>query len=292
MKFSVATPVFNGWPQIRRCVGSVRGQTGVAVRHIVQDGGSTDGGASWLRAQADLDFRCEPDAGMYDAISRCWARADGEVLSWLNADEQYLPGALATVARSFARHPQVQIVYGQSIIVTGEGEPLAARRDLPMNHFLIRNTFLNVYSCALFFRRSLGDQGLLRFCPDYRCAGDMDLILRLLSHRVPALRLPDYLALFGVDGRNLGTAPRMVEETQAIQKEHGGFRQPWVRRAIQVIRWLLRLAAGHYRAQQVAFALALDDVPTYRHFDSVRLGSRFDIQDYARERRESLPRAR
>ena len=40
----------------------------------------------------------EKDAGMYDAINRGLARTHGEICSYLNCDEQYLPGALAKVA--------------------------------------------------------------------------------------------------------------------------------------------------------------------------------------------------
>ena len=87
MKFSIVTPVMNGMPQIRRCVGSVRGQKEAGCEHIIQDGGSSDGTVEWLKTQPHLRVCAEADMGMYDAINRGWSRAAGEVLSWLNADE-------------------------------------------------------------------------------------------------------------------------------------------------------------------------------------------------------------
>jgi len=36
----------------------------------------------------------EKDSGMYDASNRGLRRARGEILAYINCDEQYLPGAL------------------------------------------------------------------------------------------------------------------------------------------------------------------------------------------------------
>ena len=53
---------------------------------------------------------------MYDAINRGFAKASGDILAWLNCDEQYLPGALAKVADHFARHPRTDILFGDIIL--------------------------------------------------------------------------------------------------------------------------------------------------------------------------------
>ena len=44
---------------------------------------------------------------MYDAINRGLRRASGEILAYLNCDEQYLPGALQEVAAFFEKHPEL-----------------------------------------------------------------------------------------------------------------------------------------------------------------------------------------
>src|SRR5262245_66550074 len=115
MRFSIATPARNSLWTLRRAVGSVRGQGPVPLQHLVQDACSNDGTPEWLALQRDLDARSEPDGGMYDAIGRCWRRADGEILSWLNADEQYLPGSLERVAAAFAADPSIDVVWGNAI---------------------------------------------------------------------------------------------------------------------------------------------------------------------------------
>jgi glycosyltransferase involved in cell wall biosynthesis len=91
--FSIATPTRNALEQLKRCVGSVRGQKSVSYEHLVQDAMSSDGTPQWLSAQSDIAAVSENDSGMYDAINRSWNRSRGKILSWLNSDEQsLLPG--------------------------------------------------------------------------------------------------------------------------------------------------------------------------------------------------------
>ena len=275
MTFSIATPVFNGMPIIRRCVGSVRGQRHVTVEHIIQDGGSSDGTGEWLGTQPDLNTRSEPDKGMYDAINRAWARANGSILSWLNADEQYLPGTLATIAGFLTEHPEVDAVFGNMIAVAPDGRPLAARREVPLRGLYLRNRFLYAFSCTLFFRRSLFDRGLLVFDTRYRYAGDYDLMLRLVNAGVKVLHIPSYLALFGVDGTNLSGTVELAEEAEVIRARHGAFKSRTARMAVALLRCVERLANGCYRNDDLTYDFALDEKPTYRRFAKESAGFRF-----------------
>ena len=87
-------------------VASVADQ-GVEAEHIVQDACSNDGTLEWLLTDPRVKAFSEKDAGMYDAVNRGLRRASGEILSYLNCDEQYLPGALPhAVAAYFERHPE------------------------------------------------------------------------------------------------------------------------------------------------------------------------------------------
>lgn len=264
MKFSVITPTRNSLSKLKRCVGSVRGQTGIAVEHIVQDACSTDGTPDWLAAQADLLARSEADGGMYDAINRGWGRSTGDILSWLNSDEQYLPGTLEKVAAVFKQNPDVDFIYGNALVVDASGNLLAARREIRLSRTYIANSFLNAFSCTTFFRRRLLDDGALRLDIRYRYAADMDLVLRLLESGVRHLKLDDYLSVFTVDGTNLSCHPKMLEETADIQRRYGAFRSPLLRRAVTLGRYIERLFTGSYRKVDVGYAFAQDENPTYK----------------------------
>jgi glycosyltransferase involved in cell wall biosynthesis len=275
MKFSVATPTKNALESLKQCVGSVRGQRGVDCEHIIQDGCSTDGTGEWIRSQGDLVACVEADLGMYDAINRAWSKASGQVLAWLNSDEQYLPGTLSAVAQVFAEHPGVDFVRGNTIIVDPDGWPIAARREIRLSHRYIANTFLNAYSCSLFFRRSLWEEGLLRFDERYRYAGDMEMVLRLLGAGKHSLHVGQYLALFTFDGDNLSCHPQMLDETHDVQRLYGGAASATVRRAITVCRYVERLLNGCYRKVAIAYDYALDDRPTYRRVMAASVPGRY-----------------
>lgn len=290
--FSVVTPSYNNIDGLRRCIGSVRGQSNAGLEQIVMDGASTDGTVAWLtglqqpedvaltaRIESSahaLRWRSAPDHGMYDAIGKGWELARGEILSWLNCDEQYLPGTLARVAQVFTDDPGADVVFGDTIIVAPDGVPLASRREIPLRPGYLKNGFLYALSCATFFRRRLRDEGLLRLDGRYRYAADMELVLRLLSVKKRVRHIPFALALFGVDGGNLSAtqAAAMAQEVEAIRKTYRAVPRP-LRVPYRAMRCLERLVSGCYRPASVSYDFALDEVPSYRHIPPTRIGFRF-----------------
>lgn len=283
-RFSIVTPCFNSRALLPRCVGSVRGQGPVVLEHLIQDGGSKDDTAAWASSQPGLLVRSERDRGMYDAIGRGWTRARGDILSWLNCDEQYLPGTLARVDRAFREHPEADVVHGDFLVVDPQGRALAARREIPLRARYVSNGFLNVFSCATFFHRRLLDAGLLKFDPAFRVAGDADLILCLLEAGRKFVQVHEYFSLFGVDGNNLSTqGPLVAKEAALVRERHGALRSAALRRCVMLGRYAERLLAGCYRTDTVSYAFALDETPAYREFKHVRAASRFTYGRVARQ---------
>jgi len=279
ISFSIATPTLNSLDKLKRCVGSVRGQSGVTLEHLVQDAQSSDGTPAWLSEQSGLMAVSEKDGGMYDAINRAWARSQGEILSWLNSDEQYLPGTLPKVQAFFDAHPEVDVVFGDYIVADLQGRPVALRREIPFRRIYATNSFINTASCTLFFRRSLRDQGLLTLNSSYRYCADMDLILRLAAAGKVIKRLPDYLAIFGIDGTNLSTHPQMAMEVEAIRQSNGAFRIRAMRQLVLAGRRIERLLSGGYRPERIRYRYAVDETPKYIEYGAVNLGGRYGLDD-------------
>lgn len=281
--FSIATPTRNALGKLRRCVGSVRGQEAASYEHLVQDAKSSDGTPQWLAAQSDSDARLLPvsesDGGMYDAINRAWARSRGRYLSWLNSDEQYLPGTLARISAWFDSHSECDAVFGDYLVAAEDGQAIALRREIPLRRFYVANSFLNAQSCTLFFRRRLLDQGMLRLDSCFRYAADMDLVLTLREAGVRFGHLPEALSIFGVDGGNLSTHAGMETETEGIRLAHGGFRWRPLRGVPLALRRAERLLRGAYAPASVTYAFAVDETPRYVRFFAQRLGGRYSLAD-------------
>lgn len=277
MKFSVVTPTRNALAKLKCCIGSVRGQSGVDVEHIVQDALSSDGTGEWLAKQPDVAAVTEADGGMYDGIQRGWDKASGDVVSWLNSDEQYLPSTLELVEKAFLANPTADFIYGNAIIVGLDGNPIAARREIPLRHRYVRNGTLYSYSCATFFRKRLLDSGLLRFDTKLRYAADADLMLRLLKNNVSSAQIQEYLSLFMLDGTNLSCSPAMLNEISFVQARHGAMKNRLGRRAILLGRYLEKAISGSFSNVPLSYKFVTSETPTYKEISALRVGGRFRI---------------
>ena len=83
----------------------------------------------------------------------------------------------------FNKYPDVDVIYGDMIVVDPSGNSLAARREIPLREFYVKHDFLYAISCTIFFRRTLFDEGLMEFNPKLKNAGDLDLILGILKEK-------------------------------------------------------------------------------------------------------------
>jgi len=96
---SVVTPSLNQGDYLEEAIRSVLLQGYPRLEYVVIDGGSTDRSVDIIRRYEPwLDgWVTEPDRGQADAIQKGFERTTGSLLAWLNADDVYCPGAIATV---------------------------------------------------------------------------------------------------------------------------------------------------------------------------------------------------
>lgn len=124
-RVSVITPTFNRAQFLEATLRSVRGQTYPNVEHIVIDGGSTDSSVSLLERYVntyDLRWISEPDTGMYAAINKGLRLARGELLAYLNSDDQYLPWTVEAVVDAYlASDRRPGFFFGDAINVGDTG---------------------------------------------------------------------------------------------------------------------------------------------------------------------------
>ena len=269
--FSIVTPSYNSAHYIKRCIGSVKIQKFIPREHLIMDGMSNDNTLNYFNdckkilnhdPSYKLLFKSRTDNGMYDAINNGWSKSSGEILSWLNCDEQYLPNTLSYVDDIFKKNPLVDVVYGNAIIVDKNGDLISAKKELSLNKFLISNTFLNIFSCTIFFRRRLWDSGILRLNDELKAAADMDLILKLLRNKVKMYHCKKYLSLFVLDGENKSLQPESLIETELVRDNYTILPKK-IRHCAKYLRYFLRTISGHYRKEFISYDYAVDDIPNY-----------------------------
>jgi glycosyltransferase involved in cell wall biosynthesis len=226
LQFTIVTPSFRNSEWLKLCVASVADQEGVKFEHIVQDAGSDDGTLEWLLTDPRVSAFVEKDAGMYDALNRGLRRARGEIFSYLNCDEQYLPGALAAAQDFFALHPEVEIVFGDVVVTDSTGRYRYHRKFVPPTLYHTWACHLSPLSCATFIRRSFIERRQLNYDPSFRFVGDGEWMVRALQCRPKMASLRRFVAAFAETGTNLSTTPDFYRELRTIWSTAPG----WVQR--------------------------------------------------------------
>ncbi len=273
MRFSIITPSFNQLDHLARCAASVASQLGVEdYEHIIQDGGTGEAFDQWAEDQKFARCYQEQDEGMYDAINRGFSKASGEVLSWLNCDEQYLPETLTMVEEFFYNHPEIDIVCGDMIVCDTDLSPLCYRCAIMPWRSHIRRCFLSNYTAATFIRRKVIDDGHF-LDVNYKIIADAVWIHKLIGLGYKYAVIPSPLSLFVLTGENLGHTPAAAAEA-AHWAERDSVIIKIQAALISVIYQIRKLFAGAYKFRNVNFTFFAGDPPIARHF-SGKLGGRW-----------------
>ena len=262
MKFSIITPSFRNSAWLKLCIASVADQQGVELEHIVQDSCSDDGTQDWLPHDSRVKAFIEKDAGMYDAVNRGYRRATGEILAYLNCDEQYLPGALAAVQKFFAENPRVEVALAGSIITNGDGGYICHRHSLVPTRQQIWFRFPMLTSSIFIRRKVVAERGIF-FDPQWRDLGDLHWIIALLKNRVPMAVCDTFTSAFADTGENMNLKPNARREKAATAK----MIPAWVRllKPLWIVKHRLRrLGAGHFKLAATSYEIYTRQNPDRR----------------------------
>ena len=229
MKISIITATWKCAGTIADCLASVAGQSYPDREHLVIDGASTDGTLAILEAhRAQLAVLIsEPDRGTYDALNKGIARASGEVIGFLNADDLYAdPEVLARIATAFA-DPAVDAVYGDLVYVSQADTDRVIRywRAGEYRPSRLHWGWMPPHP-TLYLRRALYERHGV-FDLHYQIAADYDLMLRVLSRLTGrVVYLPQVLVrmrLGGISNHQLRNILRKSwEDYQALRTNRMG----------------------------------------------------------------------
>ncbi len=267
VRFSIVTPSFRSSRWLQLCVASVADQ-GVELDHIVQDSCSDDGTLDWLPSDPRVSAFVEKDQGMYDAINRGLRRANGDLLAYLNCDEQYLPGALRAVREFFGAHPEVDVVFGDVVLVGADGGYLAHRKVRAPAKYHTWTCHLATLSCGTFFRKRIITDGKFFFDARLRDVGDGEWMVRMLRGGVKMAALGRFTSVFTKTGANMSAGPNALRENRELRESAPGWAQqlrPW---------WILqhrlrKVLTGAYRQQPFHYEVYTLESPDRRQLFQV-----------------------
>lgn len=227
MKISVITVCYKSKATLERALQSVADQDWPKVEHIVIDGASTDGTLAILeRFRPHLaKVVIEPDKGIYDAMNKGLERATGDIICFLNADDQYASTkALSQVAGQISRYGLDALIGDVGFFHENNPEHMVRRyRSDRFNPGLLAWGWMPAHP-ALFLRKEVV-QRVGRFKTDYRIAGDFEFIVRAFHGQ--SLRyhhFPEVLVRMQTGGASTGgwrAKIRLNQEVLRACRENG-----------------------------------------------------------------------
>lgn len=280
-RVSVVMPAYNCAATVRDAVDSVLAQDDIDLELIVVDDGSTDGTRDVLAGYGKrLRLLRQANAGPAAARNRALALARGEYIAFLDADDLWLPGKLRAQLDYFARHPDIDVVYGHWIRWNAGEPPPASPPDTEgidetASGWIYTGMLLDsmIHSITALVRRDVID-AIGGFDESLRTGEDYDFWLRV-TRRYRVAKLKRTLALYRIHpASTTATERRENNEYRVLERalQRFGHAGPDGRRVdrAQLERRLSRLCFGHgyrhywrgdMRIAYQSFRLAL------RHFD-------------------------
>ena len=250
MRVSIVTPSYQQAPFLEATIRSVLEQDYPDLEYWVMDGGSTDGSREIIQRYAPrlAGWVSEKDRGQTDAINKGFARAQGEILAWLNSDDTYEPGAVRQAVEYLQAHPEVGLVYGDANFINAQGSAIGRFPAAQTDYRRLRQGYVHVPQQAAFFRADLWRKvGPLD--PSFYFAMDYDLWVRL-ARLAPVAYLPGKVwANFRLHGeaKTIAADDRCWPEMLRVHRREGGsvfsgiYAKYWVRKLVgPLIRWRRR----------------------------------------------------
>lgn len=249
MLITIVTVTYNAEGTLERTLKSVEMQTHGNVEHIIMDGASKDGTLAIAQAYKerndDRDIRIvsEPDKGLYDAMNKAIAIANGEYICFLNAgDKLHNPQTLEYIVHIAQHNPDAGVIYGDTDIVDDNGMKLRERRLSPPKRLNWRSFKNGMLVChqAFYAKRSI----VPAYDLSYRFSADFDWCVKIMKKAATMsmplinshLTLADYLS----EGMTTANHKASLKERFAIMRKHYGLFTTLVQHAWFFIRALIK----------------------------------------------------
>jgi len=176
---TIITATYNALPTLREAYASLSSQTHTDWEWIVVDGASSDGTVEWLSELADsrVNWKSEKDQGIYDALNKGIARATGEVIGFLHADDLLAsPEVLSEIAARF-QDSQIDGIYGDLQYVSAEnGRVIRNWKSSAFTLKKLQHGWMPPHPTC-YFKKSVYEE-IGTFDTSFRIAADYDFLLR------------------------------------------------------------------------------------------------------------------
>ncbi len=120
MRISIITPSYNQAAYLEKTIQSIISQGYDDLEYILIDGGSNDGSLEIIEKYKEYFtfWVSEKDKGQSHAINKGFEKATGDIITWINSDDQLTPNSLHKIAAEFEKDKskEIFVVHGKTIL--------------------------------------------------------------------------------------------------------------------------------------------------------------------------------
>lgn len=197
---SIITVSYNASKTIEDTIKSVINQTYDNIEYIIIDGGSTDGTVDIIKKYSNniTYWTSEPDNGIYDAMNKGIAFANGELIGIINSDDWYENGIIEHIVEYYLKSKTPKIFYGDLIKHYSVCVSKTIKPHRPLNQFWMGTIIGHptVFVSSIFYQK----YGL--FNPQYKISADYDLLVRMYKRNVDFEYIPHVISHMRVGGES------------------------------------------------------------------------------------------
>lgn len=230
MLVSIITATYNSAKTLRDTMDSVLGQTYPDIEYIVIDGGSTDGTIEIIKEYASkmgsrMQWVCEPDNGIYDAMNKGLKRATGEVVGFLNSDDYFTHKDVIERIVPYFRQDGTDAVYGDIHFIRENAPAKCARyySSAIFRPWLLRFGIMPAHPS--FYARKNVYERAGDYHTDYRIGADYEMMVRLfIKERIRARYLKmDFVTmrLGGLSTKNVRSRLTLIDDDVKGCRDNG-----------------------------------------------------------------------
>lgn len=225
-RLSIITINFNNLEGLKKTAESVINQTWKDFEWIIIDGGSTDGSKEYIVTLYDnlndsgwnpITYWCsEPDKGIYNAMNKGIANANGEYLNFMNSGDCFYGSNTLENVSTFINSGNADVYYGDLSIVNGT--VIIEQRNYPDRLDLFDLYFNGLGHQAQYFRASLlMNNG---FDEEYKIIGDHAKNIEFMMKECSFNHIPFNVAKFDGNGISSKIHAGKMSEVRTIESKY------------------------------------------------------------------------
>lgn len=199
---SIITPNLNNAKYLEDNILSIQ-KLSIPFEHIIVDGGSSDGSLDIIYKYPHIKLLHQTEKnGMYGAISQGFNEAQGEYLTWVNADDRIVPEGFEAMNKVSFKY---DVIYSDGNYYFTSDNHFEFGKGRRFGKFFLKHGCIPAIQPSIIFSKKLYDKVGGFDYNNFRICGDLDLFVKMARVKESKFKyIPVLSTIFMKRGDSLG----------------------------------------------------------------------------------------